>query len=83
MTLEELMKVPFRFCGHISMADEHQSTYCNEQYGFKMVTITPRYDDGMRFGRTRRHFYYNGKWYKSLKKFLEAIKDIEFRLIEK
>ena len=82
MTLEELKKVPFRFCGHISMADEHQSTYCNEQYGFKMVTITPCYDDGMRFGRTRRHFYYNGKWHKSLKKFLEVIKDVEFRLIE-
>ena len=82
MTLEELKKVPLRFCGHISMADEHQSTYCNEQYGFKMVTITPCYDDGMRFGRTRRHFYYNGKWYKSLKKFLEVIKDVEFRLIE-
>ena len=82
MTLEELKKVPLRFFGHISMADEHQSTYCNEQYGFKMVTITPCYDDGMRFGRTRRHFYYNGKWYKSLKKFLEVIKDVEFRLIE-
>ena len=83
MKAEELKKVPFRFCGHISMADEHQSTYCNEQYGFKMVTITPCYDDGMRFGRTRRHFYYNGKWYKSLKKFLEAIKDVELKLIEK
>ena len=35
--------------------------------------------EGMRFGRTRRHFYYDGKWYKSLKKFLEAIKDVEFK----
>ena len=80
MTKEELKRVPFKFCGHLAMADEHQSSYYNEQYGFKMVTLTRCYDEGMRYGRTRRHFYYNGKWYKSLKKFLEAIKDVEFKV---
>ena len=79
MTLEELKRVPFRFAGHIAFSDEHQSTYYNEQYGFKMVTLTRCYDEGMTYGRTRRHFYYNGKWYKSLKKFLEAIKDVEYK----
>lgn len=79
MTKEELAKVPFRFCGHISMADEHQISYCNEQYGFKMIVATKCYDEGMRFGRSRRHFYYNGKWYGWMKKFLEAIKDVEFK----
>ena len=44
-----------------------------------MVTLTRFYDEGMTYGRTRRHFYYNGKWYKSLKKFLEAVKDVEFK----
>lgn len=83
MTLEELNKVPFQWCGHTSMADEHRSLYVNTQYAFKMMTITSCYDNGMRFGRTRKHFYYDGKWYKSMKKFLEAIKDVEFKPIEK
>lgn len=83
MTYEELKQVPFRSCGHCSMADEHTSTYINSQYGFKMLGITACYDEGMRFGRTRKHFYYGGKWYKSMKKFLEAIKDVEFKPIEK
>ena len=79
MTKEELKKVPFKFCGHLSMADCHQSTYYNEQYGFRMLVVTKCYDEGMRFGRSRRHFYYNGKWYGWKKKFLEAIKDVEFK----
>ena len=83
MTLEELNKVPFKWCSHISLSYEHVSSYVNEQYGFRMMTITPCYDNGMRFGRTRKHFYYDGKWYKSMKKFLEAIKDVEFKEIEK
>jgi hypothetical protein len=44
-----------------------------------MVVVTKRYDEGMRYGRSRRHFYYNGKWYGWMKKFLEAIKDVEFK----
>ena len=83
MTKEELAKVPFKHCGRISFSFEHQSTYYNEQYGFKMVAITPCRDVGMTFGRTKKHFYYNGEWYKSLNKFLEAIKDVEFKPIEK
>jgi hypothetical protein len=32
-----------------------------------------------RFGRERREFKYNGMWYKKFDKFLEAIKDVEFK----
>lgn len=59
------------------MADEHQLSYYNEQYGFKMVVVTKCYDEGMRYGRSRRHFYYNGKWYGWMKKFLEAIHKVQ------
>lgn len=78
MTLEELKKVPFNWCCHASYADEHVSAYYNAQYGFKKKVITACYDEGMRFGRTRVHYFYDGKWYKSMKKFLEAIKDVKF-----
>lgn len=63
------------------MEDEHQSSYYNEQYGFKMVVVTKRYDEGMRYGRSRRYYYYNGKWHGWMKKFLEAIKDVELKEI--
>lgn len=83
MTKEELAKVPFKFSSHISMANAHQSVYFNKEYGLQMVRITQMKCDGMIAGRSRTHYYYDGQWYRSFKKFLEAIKDIKFKPIEK
>lgn len=80
MTREQLEKVPFRMSGHVSMAHEHSATYVNQQYGFVMVCRTKIIKNGMEFGKTRREFQYKGKWYKKLDDFLEAIKDVEFKI---
>lgn len=77
MTLEELKKVPFRMQSHMALADEHIATYINEQYGFMMIVRTPKKGE-FTFGRAKRHFGYRGALYKSLPKFLEAIKDVNY-----
>ena len=79
MTLEELKRVPFKMGGHVQLKDEHQTCYYNVQYGFNMVDITKMKYEGMVAGRTHREYYYKGKWYKKLDKFLEAIKDVEYK----
>ena len=78
MTKEEFVKIPFKFVGHISMIDEHQQSFKNEQYGFSMVIVTRMNCNGMIPGRSRKWFFYKGKWYGQLTKFLEAIKDVEY-----
>lgn len=77
MTLEELKKVKFRMQSHLAMEDEHIATYTNEQYGFMMIVRTPK-KDAFTYGKAKRHFYYRGALYKSLPKFLEAIKDVNY-----
>ena len=61
------------------MAHEHTATYMSKQYGFIIVCRTKVINNGMDFGKTRREFGYQGKWYKKLDDFLEAIKDVEFK----
>lgn len=78
MTKEELNKIPFRFVSHMSMEHEHSATYVNDEYGFAMCSHTKKNKYGD-FGRTYRHFMYQGVVYKSLPKFLEAIKDVELK----
>lgn len=77
MTLEELRKVRFRMQSHMAMEDEHIATYINEQYGFVMIVRTPKKDE-FTFGRAKRHFVYRGVTYKTLPKFMGAIKDVEY-----
>ena len=77
MTLEELKKVRFRMQWRLAMEDEHIATYINEQYAFTMIVRTPKKDE-FTYGRAKRHFVYRGVTYKTLPKFLEAIKDIEY-----
>ena len=78
MTREEFEKVPFRMVSHVSMVHEHIATYVNKQYGFRISCRTPVKKNGFEFGKTRRRFLYQGKWYKSLDEFLEAIKDVKY-----
>ena len=77
MTLEELKKLRFRMQSHIAMEDEHITNYCNDDYGFIMQVSTKKKNE-FEFGRSKRHFIYKGKRYRSLPKFLEAIKDIQY-----
>ena len=78
MTREEFLKVQFKYVGHLALEGEHQSSYHNEHYGFDMVVVTRMNHDGMEPGRSRKWFFYKGKWYGQLTKFLEAIKDVEY-----
>lgn len=78
MTKEELSKVPFTLLWHMNMEHEHTSTYVNFDYGFGMCSHT-KCIDGIACGRTYTHYCHGNKVYKSLKKFLEAIKDVEFK----
>ena len=74
MTIEELEKMPFKFHSHMSMEDEHITTYLSEDGKIGFCNHVP-FKDGDPHGRSYRHYFPNGKVYKSKKKFLEAIKD--------
>lgn len=75
MTAEELSKIPFKCVSTLAMEDEHAMTYVNREYDFGMCKHTKKNEYGD-FGRTYTHYRYRDKIYKSLPKFLEAIKDI-------
>lgn len=78
MTKEELAKVPFELMGHFNLEHENCMTYMNKEYGFGMCCHTKKKENGD-FGRSYTHYAYNGEVYKTLPKFLEAIKDVEFK----
>ena len=79
MTKEEFLSLPFERGGHFSGGGEHVSTEVNREYGFYKHHITRVSRDGFTFGKTRIHYEYKGKEYNKLEKFLEAIKDVEFK----
>ena len=74
MTAEELEKVPFHFVSHMSMEDEHTTTYFSEDNKIGFCDHTP-YRNGQPHGRRYRHYWLNVKVYKSEKKFIEALAD--------
>lgn len=76
MTIEELDKVPFRFHSHMNLADEHTTTYFSEDQRIGFCDHVP-YKDGQPHGRSYRHYWLDGKVYKTKKKFLEALKDFD------
>ena len=78
MTKDELNKVPFTFCSSLSMEHEHCTVHHNQEYVFRFCTHTKKKSNGD-FGRSYRHYLYKNKVYKSLDKFLEAIKGVEFK----
>lgn len=77
MTLEELRELRFRMESHMAIEDAHIASYINDDYGFIMQVSTKKKNE-FEFGRSTRHFIYKGKRYRSLPKFLEAIKDIQY-----
>lgn len=78
MTESDLAKIKFRFVMSMSGKYEHMLSY--ESVGH-IPTIgvcihTPVCKDGT-FGREYRHYRFNGKTYKTKKKFLEAMTEFE------
>ena len=73
MTIEELEKVPFHFVAHMSMEDEHTTTYASEDNRLGICDHTI-YKDGRPY-RSYRHWRIGTNIYKSKKKFLNALKD--------
>lgn len=76
MTWEELTKVPFHFVSHIAMTDCHQSTYESKDGRLGFADLQPMKDDWP-VGKCRRHWRIDNTWFKSKKKFLEALKEFE------
>jgi hypothetical protein len=77
MTEQELSKVEFRETCHMAMADEYTTTYMSADNRLGFCDHVPRDEYGFvkKGGRAYRHYYINGKVYKTKAKFLEAIKD--------
>lgn len=81
MTEEELGKIPFRCVCCTSWEHEHTITYSalDGRLGFCMHT--PKKEDGSFARRGYTHYLIDGKVYKSRKKFLEALKDFDNKII--
>ena len=73
MTESDLAKIKFKFVMSLSGENEHYTTYESVDHippiGF--CVHTPVKEDGS-FGCGYRHYRFNGKVYKTKKKFLEA-----------
>lgn len=74
MSIEELEKVSFHFQSHMSMEDEHTTTYFSDDNKIGFCDHVP-FKNGEPCGRATRHYWLDGKVYKSKNKFLEALKD--------
>lgn len=84
MTIEELEKIPFYFVSHLSMEDEHCTTYISEDKRFGFCDHVP-YKDGEpnRRRKSYRHYMINGKVYKTKEKFLEALAEVRIMEVVK
>lgn len=73
MTESDLAKIKFKCVSHLAMEQEHVLTYESVGHIPKIWIFihTPVRKDGS-FGRQYRYYSFNGKIYKSKKKFLEA-----------
>ena len=76
MTIEEFKKIPFHFTSHLSMADEHCTTYESDNGRIKYCQCVP-FKNGEPYGKGYTHYMIDGKVYKTQKKFLEALKDFK------
>lgn len=78
MTEQDLAKIKFRMVSHLNMETLHACTYesVNHVPSFEICVQTRLRDDDM-FGGSYTHYRFNGKVYKTKKKFLEAITAFE------
>lgn len=73
MTEKELWKIPVKWCSHMSLANEHISTYQAVVQGKKLLITKSVRCRGFMFGKSRTEYYYNGKRFKDAKSLLEEI----------
>ena len=77
MTIEELEKIPFHFVSHLSMEDEHCTTYVSEDGRFGFCDHVP-FKDGHPDKRRKayRDWMILGKVYEKEEDVIEALKKI-------
>lgn len=78
MTDQDLAEIKFRKMSHLNLGTQHACTYESVDYEprISVCVHTPVREDGM-YGRAFVHYYLNGVVYKSKKKFLEAMTELE------
>lgn len=78
MTESDLAKIKFRMVLHLNMGTQHACSYVSVDHEPKieMCVHTPIKEDGT-FGRAFTHYLLNGTFYKTKKKFLEAMTEFE------
>jgi hypothetical protein len=76
MTIEEFNKIPLHFAYHISMSEWSELCYVSEDNFFGVQRITDKDEETGVLGKTRVHYRIGDKWYKSKKKFLEALEKL-------
>ena len=78
MTESDLTKIKFKFVMSMSGEYEHYTTYESVDHipAIGICIHTPVRKDGT-FGRESRHYLFNGKTYKTKKKFLETMTEFE------
>lgn len=81
MTEQELSKIPFRCVFHMALESEHITTYSDESGRLGFCTHTPKKYE-FTFGKGRTHYRIDEKIYKSKKKFLEALKEFSFKVVQ-
>lgn len=77
MTKEEFCKIPVEMTSHMSLANEHISTYQAIVKGKELIVTRSVKRRGFKFGKSRTEYYYNGKRFKDVKSLLEEINIIE------
>lgn len=77
MTIEELEKVPFHFVSHLNMEDMHCTTYISDDKRFGFCDHVPfKNGEPDRRKKSYRHYMINGKVYKTMAEFIEALADV-------
>lgn len=78
MNEQDFEKIKFKFVMHLNMEHEHALSYESVDHipPIGICIHTPVRKDGS-FGREYRHYRFNGKVYKTKKKFLEAMTAFE------
>lgn len=75
MTIEEFYALPFKRTGHLSMEDEHCSTYATSDGRFAYCIHVP-YRLWQPSGRPYKHYRIDGKVYKSEAKLIKALEKL-------
>lgn len=75
MTLDELKKVKFHFNSHLSMEDEHRTTYVDDNGRLGFCDCVPMKS---RRKKPYRVYFIDGKWYETKEEFEKALKRFGF-----